>query len=78
MGKGDGKMKMPVKWHEERLKNSIDSANLLRIELESKAKALLAFEIENQFYADQIHFAKIDEKEAFDRERYGVKKGGKP
>ena len=71
-------MKKPVTWHEETLKNRIENANRLRTETEAKATALLNFDYENQFYADQIHRAKVDGKKAFDRERYGVKKGGKP
>ena len=71
-------MKMPIEWHEETLKNRYANANRLRDELAEKTKALFAFDLENQFYTDQIHRAKVDGKEAFDRERYGVKKGGKP
>lgn len=67
--------KYPIKWHEECLRNiKLFHENLIKED--QKLKERIRIEVDHiAFYEKQINSAKAKCIPAFDRDRFGIKKG---
>lgn len=63
---------MPVAWHEECLKNFINTLARKRGELSRLQGEVLQMEVEAFQYKRQIDIAREEKKEKFDRERFAL------
>ena len=70
-------MMKTVKWHEECLKNRKISLNKKKARLLEMKAEISRDERDVVFYEYQIELAKTKNKDGFDVERFGVKRGGR-